>query len=52
MGTKNCLPGFNISPLALIVIWLLLFVICSDYTCPLFHTRYACVNCGPRDGHG
>lgn len=43
--------GFRASTFTLIVVWLLLFVLLADYACPLFHTKYACHDCG-RDGHG
>ena len=41
---------FGVPSLLLALIWLLLFVLLSDFNCPLFFTRYAsCGWCGDKN---
>ncbi len=49
---NGALPSLGATPFALLVLWLVLFIVLADISCPLFHTRYACTTCYDHKGCG
>ncbi len=49
---NGSLPGLDASPFGLLILWLLLFIVLADISCPLFHTCYACTTCYGHKGCG
>ena len=49
---NGSLPGLGVSPYGLLILWLILFIVLADISCPLFHTGYACTPCHGHKGCG
>ena len=49
---NGSLPGLGVSPFGLLILWLILFIVLADISCPLFHTGYACTPCHGHKGCG
>ncbi|MDT8901754.1 hypothetical protein [Anaeroselena agilis] len=49
---NGSLPGLCASPFGLLILWLVLFIVLADVSCPIFHACYACTPFYGRKGCG